>query len=280
MILRFDEFHILDTGFCLAREGMLIQGGSFKTVECRCMVGLLKHPIHGWGLWDTGYAPRMWEETRHLPNRIYRWAAPLPAQPDRSVLSQLGPMGIDSNDVRWIVLSHLHGDHVSGLRDFPRAKLYVAEEAYEVVRRARGVAAVMKAYLPNLLPEDFADRAYFLRALDGPCLEGIGQTYDLFGDGAALLFPMPGHARGQLGMLAETSNGSVILVADAVYHRDSLRREIPPGKLTNLIADDASQVLPTIRRLSAFTKANPDVRVFPTHCSEAYRECIVEGRNT
>src|SRR4051812_47402665 len=115
MNLSFDEFHLLDTGYCLAREGMLIHGGSYKTVKCHCVVALLKHPTHGWGLWDTGYAPRMWEETRRLPNRIYRWAAPLPAQPDRSALKQVRGMGMDGKDIQWIVLSHLHGDHVSGL---------------------------------------------------------------------------------------------------------------------------------------------------------------------
>jgi len=275
----FDEFRLLDTGYCLAREGMLIQGGSFKIVECHCMVALLRHPVRGWGLWDTGYAPRMWEETRRLPNRIYRWAAPLPAQPDRSVLSQLAPMGLEATDIRWIVLSHLHGDHVSGLRDFPEALLYVASEAYEYVRKTQGVASVLKAYLPNLLPEDFKDRVQFIQPVGGMCLEAPDSTLDMFGDGAALLFPLPGHARGQIGMLAETRSGKVIFVADAVYHRDSIRQELPPGRLTNLIADDPGQVLPTIRRLSAFTQANPNIRVYPTHCSETYRECIVEGRN-
>jgi len=277
--LAFDEFHILDTGYCLARESMLIQGGAFKTVECRCMVALLKHPAHGWGLWDTGYAPRMWEETRAFPNRIYRWAAPLPAQPDRSVVYQLGTMGMNGKDIEWVVLSHLHGDHVAGLHDFPAAQLYVSVEAYECIRRARGVAAVLKAYLPNLLPCDFGDRAQLIGSYDGPRLEGIGPSHDLFGDRSALLFPLPGHARGQMGMLAEIRGDRALFVADAVYHRDSIRRVIPPGRLTNLIAGDASQVMTTILRLSEFTKADPDVRVYPTHCSETYRECILEGRS-
>jgi len=275
--LAFTECHFLDTGYCLTRECNLFQGGRFDRVQCRCMVALLRHPTEGWGLWDTGYAPRFLEETRAFPNRLYLWAAPLPAQPDLSVLSQIAAYCIAAEDIKWIVLSHLHGDHVAGIRDFPAARLIVTQEAYGYAASRRGVAAVLKAYLPGLLPEDFAARARFIRNFDGSPLEGLGKSFDLFGDGVARLIPLPGHARGQIGMLAETPCGPILFAADSVYHRDSVRDERPPGVLTNLIADESAQVLPTIRRLHAFATAHPDVCIFPTHCSATYREWIAEG---
>jgi len=276
--LAFTVCRFLDTGYCSTRESNLFQGGRRIRVECRCMVALLRHPAEGWGLWDTGYSRWMIEATRSLPNRLYRWAAPQPPQPDLSVLSQLPAHGLAADDIRWIVLSHLHGDHVAGVRDFQAARLYATQEACNCAASRRGLASVAKAYLPGLLPNDFAARLLPIRSFDGPALDGLGPAHDLFGDGSARLFPLPGHARGQIGMLADTPGGPILFVADSVYHRDSIPRMRPPGRLTNLIADEPGQVLPTIRRLNAFHAAQPGVPIFPTHCSDTYREWIVEGR--
>src|SRR5262245_15718756 len=57
------ECHILDTGYCLASEHHLICGGRHRTVHCHSIVALLRHPRHGWLLWDAGYAPRILKAT-------------------------------------------------------------------------------------------------------------------------------------------------------------------------------------------------------------------------
>ncbi len=272
----FSEYRFLDTGYCLTPECAIIRGGSLRIARCHCLVALLLHPTEGWGLWDTGYAPRFLEETRPFPYRLYRWATPLPKQPDKSVLSQLGGMGLSAADIKWIVLSHLHGDHTAGIRDFPAARLVVTKQAFEHASNLSGLAAVRKAYIPALLPSDFALRATLLTCFDGPELEALGPTFDLFGDGSARLFLLPGHARGQMGMLAETANGPILLAADSVMHRASIREGKPPGAVTRLISDDPDQVLPTILRLREFTIRHPEVPVYTTHCPEAYRELILE----
>jgi hypothetical protein len=61
------ECYILDTGYCLASEHHLIQGGQRRPIQCHSLVALIKHPDQGWLLWDTGYAPRMLSETRRWP---------------------------------------------------------------------------------------------------------------------------------------------------------------------------------------------------------------------
>lgn len=272
--MAFTECHILDTGYCLTPESALFQRGSWKWGRCHCLVALLHHPTEGWGLWDTGYAPRMWTETQRFPYRIYRFGTPLPRQPDRSILSQLPGLGIAAGDVRWIVLSHLHGDHAAGIHDFPGARLIAARSAYDYATSLRGLAAVRKGYVPALFPGDFADRAEFIDQFTGDALEGMGCSVDLFGDGAARLFPLRGHARGQIGMLAETTRGAFLFPADACLHRISVRDGRLPGIITNIIADEPAQIAPTVQRLAAFARARPHVAVVPTHCPEAYWEYV------
>ena len=275
--MEFTECHFLDTGYCLTPEFAVLQGGRWRITRCRCLAALMRHPTEGWGLWDTGYAPRFLDATRRLPYRLYRWATPFPRQADRSVVSQLAEKELTTADIQWIVLSHLHGDHIAGVRDFPSARLICTREAFDHASRLKGIVAVRKAFVPALLPTDFESRSLFIDRFDGPCLGALGRSFDLFGDGSALLFPLPGHARGQMGMLAKTAAGTKLMAADSAMHRVSIREGRPPGSLTRLIADQPDQVLPTIQNLRAFTRDHPEIRVYPTHCPEAYREVIEEG---
>ena len=262
--------HILDTGYCLASEHHLIAGGRRRRVACHALVGLLHHPREGWLLWDTGYARHIVDVTRRLPYGLYRLATPLRLRPDLAVHAQLGRRGLRPRDIRHVVISHFHADHIAGLRDFPAAQLVATRAAYEGVAGRTGLSALRRGFLPALLPPDFEGRATLLEAFDGPPLPGLGPTYDLFGDGALLLVALPGHARGQIGMLAHTEGGRVLLAADGAWLSRAIRERRPPHRITHLLVDDPAAVGATLHGLHTFAAACPDVRIVPTHCPEAY----------
>jgi glyoxylase-like metal-dependent hydrolase (beta-lactamase superfamily II) len=261
--------HLLDTGYCLASERMILQGGRRQQIACHAPVALLGHPEHGWTLFDTGYAPRMLDETRRWPFSLYRQMTPLRLNPRLAVAAQLGALGLTTDDIARVVISHFHADHVAGLRDFPRAALIASRAAYEDAASRRGFRALLRGVIPALLPEDFASRATLLSDFSGPTLPALGPTHDLFGDGSLLLMPLPGHARGQIGLLARTERGPILLAADGCWLSRSYREQRPPHPLANLIADDPRAVRATIARLHAFAAARPDVAIVPTHCAEA-----------
>jgi glyoxylase-like metal-dependent hydrolase (beta-lactamase superfamily II) len=271
--------HILDTGYCLASERHLIRGGRRQSVRCHALVALLEHPAHGWLLWDTGYAPRIWDATARLPYRLYRRATPLRLDPDLALARQLSHFGLAPGDIGHVVLSHFHADHLAGLRDFPQATLVAAREAFRDVTGRRGWSALRRAFLPDLLPGgDVAARAHLLPDpfTDEP-LPHLGPTHDLFGDGALRLVRLPGHARGQLGLLAQTERrGPLFFVADACYLTRSIRENRPPHPATNLFADDGRAVRDTLARLHRFAQARPDVTFVPTHCPEAFAREVAE----
>lgn len=262
--------HILDTGYCLASEHHVMQGGRRKQIECHSLVALLGHPQHGWLLWDTGYAPRMYDVTRPWPFRLYRLATPLRLRPELAVVNQLGHFGLTRDDIHYVIISHFHADHIAGLCDFPSAKLIALQTAYEDVAPRRGLNALRRAFIPALLPDDFAQRAQLLPSFVGPPLPALGPTHDLFGDGSLLLVELPGHARGQIGLLAHTERGPILFAADGAWLTESIRRQAPPAALTSLIADDSQAVRSTLERLHAFARVRPDVTIIPTHYPEAY----------
>jgi glyoxylase-like metal-dependent hydrolase (beta-lactamase superfamily II) len=264
------ECHILDTGHCLAHESMMLRGGRFASVECHALVALIRHPEHGWGLWDAGYAPRMLDETARWPFSLYRRATPLRLRPELAAAAQLERFGLRPADIGWIVLSHLHADHVAGLRDFPQARLILTAEAYAAVRGLDGWRALRRAFIPRLLPDDFAARASLLPAFTGPALGALGPTHDVWGDGSLILVGLPGHARGQVGMLVATAGRRILLAADGAWLSRAIREQRGPHPLTAIFTDDRRAVLATLRKLHEFARQFPEVTIIPTHCPEAY----------
>ena len=288
--------HLLDTGYCLAWENHVIQGGQHTRIACPSLVALLHHPRQGWMLWDTGYAPRMLEVTQHLPFSLYRRATPLRLRPELAVVTQLARFGLRAEDIGTIFISHFHADHIAGLRDFPTARYITLETAYIDVAQRKGVNALRRGFIPALLPDDFQKRVHLLPPLNAkqdmddrkgppnlipstlvPTLSreigstmSLGPTHDVFADGSLLLVELPGHARGQIGLLAHTERGDILFAADGCWLTRSIREQRPPSRLTHLFIDDARAMRATIQHLHDFSIARPDVVIIPSHCPEAF----------
>jgi len=269
--------HILDTGHCLASEHHLIRGGRRVTIECHSIAALLKHPRHGWLLWDAGYAPRLWEATQRFPFRLYRWATPMLLRSDLAVVAHLQRLNLKPDDIRTVVVSHFHADHVAGLLDFPRAEFVALREAYEEVAGRTGLRALLRAFVPTLLPPDFERRTRLLPGFTGTALDTLGPTHDLFDDGSVLLVPLPGHARGQLGMLANTERGRLFFVADSCWLSAGYRENRPPHWATNLFIDNTQALHRTLAGLHDYSVAHPEVTLIPSHCPEAFARFVRPG---
>ncbi len=260
---------VLDTGYCTARASLLATGTGWREVTCHAPAFLLQHPHHGALLFDTGYAPRLFDAFAHWPDRLYKYATPttlgIPA------LLQLTRHGVAAQDVTTIIVSHLHADHVAGLRDFPHAGFVVSRDAMALQQRSRGVDAVRRGILQRLFPDDFAARASVLHHFADAALPYLGATHDLFGDGSIRLMPLPGHARGQIGALVRTARGEVLLCADGAWTSRAYRELRPPHWVTSAMQDDTMALHATLRALHDFAIARPDVAVLPTHCPDTLR---------
>ena len=264
------DCYILDTGYCTATESHMIQGGAHRTIHCHSLAALFRHPSQGWLLYDTGYAPRMLSETRRWPYLLYRMATPLHIQPGQAVVDQLTRQGIAPNEIKTIIVSHFHADHIAGLLDFPAARFVADAAAFAGVQGRQGFSALQRAYIPALLPGGFGQRASLLGDFDGPELPGVGASHDLYSDGSLRLVRLPGHARGQFGLLAQTRRGPLLFAADSAWLTRSIRERKAPSAITRLIVDDAGQVQITLDKLNRFWQANPQIRILPTHCPEAH----------
>jgi glyoxylase-like metal-dependent hydrolase (beta-lactamase superfamily II) len=276
------ELSILAAGFCRQLHSAVFPREGWRVVPFRALFALLRHPTEGIVLIDTGYAEPFFTATRRYPYRLYALALPVVLPTGESAVDQLRARGIAPEDVRTIVISHFHADHIAGLRDFPEATFVSSRRAYDAVRELTGVAATRRAFVPELLPDDFEARARLLGPEDefvlGPDEAPFERGVDLFGDGSVVTLDLDGHASGQLGLLIRTETGRTLMAADAVWHSRALREGVYPAPLSRLLVPSWAAFRASFERLKAFQQRHPEVRIVPSHCDEIYREAVAGAR--
>lgn len=257
---------ILDTGYCTARANMIARGTGWHEVRCHAPAFLLQHPTRGAMLFDTGYAPRILDAFTHWPDRLYKYATPTIL--GTPALLHLDRFGLTAADVGTIIVSHLHADHVAGVRDFPKAQLVMSRAALALQQSVSGIDAVRRGVVQRLFPADVAQRAVVIDMFEAAALPHLGGTHDLLDDGSVRLVVMPGHARGQLGALVRTERGEVLLCADGAWTSQAYRELRAPHWVTGAMQDDMTALRRTLQSLHDFALVRPDVAILPTHCPE------------
>lgn len=134
--------------------------------------------------------------------------------PDGTTLdARLASCGIDPSDVNYLVLSHMHFDHVGGSVLLPDAEI--------VMQRPEWLAAEADLTGEVYMPAD-VDPHRSRRLLDG--------EWDIFDDGRVVVVPTTGHTPGHQSLRLLTDEGAtVVLCGDSCYLRQSLETStLPP----------------------------------------------------
>jgi glyoxylase-like metal-dependent hydrolase (beta-lactamase superfamily II) len=276
------RLHILKAGACRHPAASTRVGASLRPAVYPALVGLILHPSEGAILFDTGYDPAFFTATRPFPERLYRWTTPVDLPRGEAVADQLKRFGLAPGDVRAVVASHFHGDHVAGLHAFPDAVLYCAHAGLEQVKRSGRVARVRRGVLSTLVPEAMAARARFFEEMPrvtlGPELAPFESGADLFGDGSLVAVELPGHCPGHWGLVLRDENDQrVFLVADAAWSRAAIRDDAPPPRLTTALLGHTGTYRTTLKALNALWTRNPTLKLTPSHCPEAATEAMTDG---
>lgn len=271
------DVKLFHAGYCTHREFVTIKGGGFKKATFPAIFAYIKHSIHGNILFDTGYSTEFYNATKAFPFNIYAAVTPVFVDEQNDAVALLKADGIGKNDINYIVLSHFHADHISGLKHFPNAKFIYNREAYDELTGLSAFGELRRGFLKTLLPKDFESRSEsfdFSQAIDvrdriAPFSEGV----DLFGDGSIVLVELQGHAKGQVGLLARAFDGQeTFLIADAAWRSKSYKELLFPNKIAYFIMNNTHAYKQTLRKLNALHLSKKSIRIIPSHCDAFFKE--------
>lgn len=271
------QVHIrfIEAGYTKHLEAISLGGGALKTIRFPATVAVIEHPREGVILFDTGYSSRFFEQTKYFPERLYSLITPVTLSPGQSAVEQLLAQGISLRDVRHVVVSHFHADHVGGVADFPHSTYIYRDRGYEAVRHLGRLGAVRAGFLSGLLPGDFTHRARVLVDQDFRVgqygFHDFDMACDLFGDGQVLAVDLPGHAIGQIGLLVRAGNSErYFLVADACWGEYAYREQRPPSALVRAIFANWNDYKTTLSKIHTLSRQEPELKIVPCHCDQTF----------
>ncbi|MBI4588606.1 MAG: N-acyl homoserine lactonase family protein [Candidatus Rokubacteria bacterium] len=174
--------------------------------------------------------------------------------------SQIGRLGYAVEQVKYVIISHLHTDHASALEYFSLATILLGRGEWEA---AQGLLRFQGGYNRRqfAFPYDFREVPQDPIAPVPPFDRG----YDLFNDGTVVIVPTPGHTIGHQSIVVRLPSQMVLLAGDAVLTERSYRELSLPGFLPY-----KGRLRASLEAIRVFSELHPESLVIPGHDPEKW----------
>jgi glyoxylase-like metal-dependent hydrolase (beta-lactamase superfamily II) len=184
---------------------------------------LVKHD-NDYLLWDTGHAMT-------APN----------VAPKVSLVDLLAQINVKPEQIKYVGISHYHGDHVGQVGSFPKSTLLIGKGDWDVLTSAK--------------PPENANPAPFANWIKGDGkVEPVPLDKDVFGDGSVIMLYTPGHTPGHHSLLVKLpQKGAVLITGDLAHFRENYDTNGVPAFNTDRAQTLAS--LDRVKKIVAGTKA-------------------------
>lgn len=212
------------------------------------LVGLPKPQITYWRHWgethesalimfviDGAGAPVVVDTGPASVERTHRYHPfTMEQDPDERPEAALAAAGIDPDDVRLVINTHLHWDHSSNNHLFPNARVVVQQRELDYAKD----------------PLQWHNKAFErLPGVEAPWRRAEARILAVDGDAEVApgirVVALPGHTPGSQGVLVDGADHRLLIAGDCVdtyenWEGDADADHIPSGQFTNLIEYDAS----------------------------------------
>nr|WP_293994002.1 MBL fold metallo-hydrolase [uncultured Fusobacterium sp.] len=232
-------------GYCTNKIENIFSDTKKKKVIFEAGVFLIKHRKYGYILYDTGYSTKLLENK--LKYFLYRMLNPINISEDKMINRQLEKKNISTQEIKYIILSHLHPDHIGGLEFFPNAKIIISQKCFEEFEKNSFRSLIFK----EILPKNFKDNL-LIKKIEAENKEfNYLKSYDLFSDNSIFLTELNGHSSGQCCAYIKEKN--LFIAADSTWRVDFLdmidKMKFLPKLIQNNFSDykKSIEILKTMR---------------------------------
>jgi glyoxylase-like metal-dependent hydrolase (beta-lactamase superfamily II) len=247
--------YALPTGVNHRTAAFARRGGSLWEKWDSVMTAVLVRHPQGDVLIDTGIGRTIASQLKRMP-LLFRLGTDL--EQLQPAADQLDATGYDRKHLRYILLTHAHWDHVSGVADFPGVPVLVTPAERRFIDQGGWVTVTAQSIDRSLL-SDYAFEG-------GPYL-GFDHSHDLYGDGSMVIVPAPGHTPGSVVVFVTLPGGArYAFVGDLVWQLEAIRqREERPWATTKTMKEDAVALRDSLLRMSAISIRYPQITIVPAH---------------
>jgi glyoxylase-like metal-dependent hydrolase (beta-lactamase superfamily II) len=205
---------------------------------------LIQHP-DGNLLWDAGLSEDLiGKEPFTTPEGAFTVSR------KTGIEEQLKSIGLSTNDVKYIALSHTHFDHSGSASKLPNAIWIVQETEYNFV-----TSEEQKKQSPD----------NFNAIKNLKALKKINGNYDVFGDGRVVIVSTPGHTPGHQSLFVDLEQEGPLMLTGDMYHMEESRE----NSRVPIFNHDVDQTLASMEVFETFAKEK-GARVIIQHSTKDY----------
>jgi N-acyl homoserine lactone hydrolase len=263
------KIHAIQTGTVRVKQSQRIGQGAIRQLHVLFdSVWTEPLPIYAWAIEtnegivmvDVGETAKT-SQHGYFPawHPYFRLAVRMDVTPEQEIGPQLLKIGIRPDDVRKVIITHLHTDHAGGLHDFPKSEIFVSDNE---LRIARGFGGRLRGYLPNRWPSWFAPTPInFQPAPFG----AFSHSFPVTRDGKVVIVPTHGHTPGHVSVIVVEGEVSFFLAGDTTYNQQALLAQKIDG-----VSPNKAEAMETMRRILDHVKRSPTVYL-PSHDPDSGR---------
>jgi glyoxylase-like metal-dependent hydrolase (beta-lactamase superfamily II) len=143
-------------------------------------------------LWDAGHAMT-------TPN----------VAPKVSLVDQLAQINLKPEQIKYVGISHYHGDHVGQAGSFPKSTLLIGKGDWDALTSPKPPEGAVSAPFANWIKGEGK-------------VEAVPLDKDVFGDGSVIMLYTPGHTPGHHSLLVKLPQmGAVLISGDLAHFREN-----------------------------------------------------------
>jgi len=132
-----------------------------------------------------------------------------PTSPKTSLVDLLSQLKVTPDQIKFVGVSHYHGDHTGQVSSFPKATLFIGKGDWDVINDPKSAGTPTAAPFTNWIS-------------GGGKVEPLPGDKDVFGDGTVMVLNTPGHTPGHHSLLVRLQGmGNVLLTGDLAHFHEN-----------------------------------------------------------